>query len=217
MRYLSLFENISYSDSFWAEVEGKPSGRPTCPTCHTDSLEKEDRKDRSDVWRCKTCQNRISDADLNKSASIKVSEYGEDREFYTSGGFTEGPNGWLVYVNQAVGQRPPQSGDWAEIVQSTRQFTRPVPLTLVEEVMDGAWSFRNGHHNETPNPITAGIEDHPHPHRRPAEVNLPPRRPGQVPVKEQLCLSPVDNTTPPPAPPPEEAPVEEEKKPWWKR
>jgi hypothetical protein len=70
----------------------------------------------------------------------------ESQEFYTSGGFVKGPDGkWLVAINPSGGQREPMPGDWAEIVQRTKSFNRPVPLTLVED-MGGAWSFKNGHH-----------------------------------------------------------------------
>ena len=70
----------------------------------------------------------------------------ESQEFYTSGSFVKGPDGrWLVAINPSGGQREPMPGDWAEIVQRTKSFNRPVPLTLVED-MGGAWSFKNGHH-----------------------------------------------------------------------
>jgi len=134
-----------------------------------------------------------------------------EREFYQSGGFTKGPNGWLVYVNPAGGQRPPQSGDWAEIIQRSKAFTRPVPVTLVEEAGDGAWTFRNGHHPDIS--VTAAAEDFPHPHRQPLNRLAPrtPRRPGEVPPKDQSCTTPVGYE-----PPAEEPPEEEDNRPWWK-
>ena len=70
----------------------------------------------------------------------------ESPEFYTSGSFVKGSDGkWLVAINPSGGQREPMPGDWAEIVQRTKSFNRPVPLTLVED-MGGPWSFKNGHH-----------------------------------------------------------------------
>lgn len=67
------------------------------------------------------------------------------REIYTSGGFVKGADGkWLVNIRAAGGQRPPEPGDWAQIIQRSTG-NRPVPLTLVED-MGGAWSFKNGHH-----------------------------------------------------------------------
>lgn len=131
-----------------------------------------------------------------------------EREFYQSGGFVKGPDGrWLVYVNPAGGQRPPESGDWAEIVQRTKSFNRPVPVTLVAEVGDGAWTFRNGHHQ------SASWEDHPHRQYLDRLAPRTPRRPGEVPVKPQLCLTPIDNTNQVQ----EEPPEEDDNLPWWKR
>lgn len=75
MRRFSLFEFLSYSDDFWNEAEDVPSGHPACPTCQNGELEKEERMDgRQDVWRCKNCKSRTSDADLNKAASTKVAD-----------------------------------------------------------------------------------------------------------------------------------------------
>jgi len=140
----------------------------------------------------------------------------EGREFYQSGGFTKGPNGWLVYVNPAGGQRPPQSGDWAEIIQRTKSFTRPVPVTLVED-QGGAWTFKNGHHQDTPEPITAAVEDFPHPHRQPAMQPRKRTRHGQVPTPYQLCTSPVGQE--PEVAPEEELPEEpqQQQQSWRKR
>jgi len=139
----------------------------------------------------------------------------EGREFYQSGGFTKGPNGWLVYVRPAAGQRPPQSGDWAEIIQRSKAFTRPVPVTLVED-QGGAWTFRNGHHQDAPEPITAAVEDFPHPHRQPAMQPRRRTRPGQVPPPPALCLSPVGQE-PEEVAPEEEPPEETQQQSWWNR
>jgi len=76
---------------------------------------------------------------------VQVPEGQEGREVYTSGGFVKGPDGkWLVAIRAAGGQRPPEPGDWAQIVQRSTG-NRPVPLTLVED-MGAGWSFKNGHH-----------------------------------------------------------------------
>jgi len=70
----------------------------------------------------------------------------DNQELYTSGRFVKGADGrWLVAIQPSGGQRDPQPGDWAQIIQRTKSFNRPVPLTLVED-MGGAWTFRNGHH-----------------------------------------------------------------------
>jgi hypothetical protein len=76
---------------------------------------------------------------------VQVPEGQGGREVYTSGGFVKGPDGkWLVAIRAAGGQRPPEPGDWAQIVQRSTG-NRPVPLTLVED-MGAGWSFKNGHH-----------------------------------------------------------------------
>ena len=136
----------------------------------------------------------------------------EDREFYTSGGFTKGPNSWLVYVNPAAGQRAPEPGDWAEIAQRSKSYARPVPLTLVED-LGGAWVFKNGHHPNIGEPVTAAVEDFPHPHRQPAMQPRRRTRPGQVPPPPAICETPLGQ---PVQDQPEPEQPNDDDTPWWK-
>jgi hypothetical protein len=106
-------------------------------------------------------QKRQQENELQKQFDLPSAEHplgphtGSNQELYTSGGFVKGPDGrWLVAIQPSGGQRDPEPGDWAQIIQRTKSFNRPVPLTLVED-MGGAWKFRNGHH---PN-IESQVED----------------------------------------------------------
>lgn len=125
----------------------------------------------------------------------------EDKELYTSGGFTKGPDSWLVYVNPASGQRPPQPGDWAQIIQRTKHFNRPVPVTLVDD-MGGAWTFKNGHHPDIGDSIQNTSSNDERSHLWELQPKKRPRRPGQVPAREQTCLTPVDPKQSPQEPEP---------------
>jgi len=151
-------------------------------------------------------QEQIQNTRADEPVAATSDESG--REFYSSGGFTKGVDGsWLVYVRPAAGQRAPEPGDWAEVIQKSRSYTRPVPVTLVEDA-GGAWVFKNGHHPDIGKPVTAAVEDFPHPHRQPAMQPKKRTRPGQVPTPPAICETPFYQ--------PEPEQPDDDDTPWWK-